>query len=179
MTTPFDPKIHLKQSTSEVASIKNIVSRLHRTLKRDDTVQRTTDDLRAFLQVDRVAIYYFYKEWEGRVTFESLSDPQFSILGDTGPDECFNGEYAAMYASGRVSAIANIETADIAPCHRDFLRHISVQANLVVPILPNAHLWGLLVAHHCQGSRDWSDNDIERIQKSATTLANAPSIKTA
>jgi GAF domain-containing protein len=122
-------------------------------------------------------LYYFYDEWEGRVTSESLSSEKFSILGSTGPDQCFNGEYAQMYREGRVRAIADIETEPIHPCHRDFLRSMQVRANLVVPVLHRPRLWGLLVAHHCQDTRSWLLSDIEAMQKAAEKLAVAPSIQ--
>ena len=157
--------------------LQKVIERLASTLNRDSLVQETTTDLRDFLQVDRVVLYYFYREWEGRVTFESLSKKKFSIFGSTGPDECFNGEYAAMYEAGRVRAIADIEIEPIQACHRDFLRSIQVRANLVVPVLNNRRLWGLLVAHHCQDTRSWSPSDIEAMQKAAETLAMAPSIQ--
>ncbi|MEL6554246.1 MAG: GAF domain-containing protein [Cyanobacteria bacterium J06621_11] len=177
----FNPDSHTRQTGPEVARIQSIVERLHNTLRHDQVVQETTDRLRAFLKVDRVVLYYFYKQWEGRVTFESLSNSQFSILGMTGPDQCFSKEYASLYLDGRVSATANIETADIEPCHRDFLREIRVRANLVVPILPGdgeeKTLWGLLVAHHCQGVRPWLAQDIEQMQAGAEALAKASSIR--
>ena len=159
--------------------LQKVFDRLSATLARDTLVQKTTNYLRDFLQVDRVVLYYFYREWEGRVTFESLRDSKYSIFGSTGPDECFNGEYAALYQAGRVRAIANIETEPIESCHRDFLRNMGVQANLVVPILTNTNqrLWGLLVAHHCQDTRTWSQSDIETMQKAAATLATYPSIQ--
>ncbi|MGB5961100.1 MAG: GAF domain-containing protein [Coleofasciculaceae cyanobacterium] len=159
--------------------LQKVFDRLSTTLARDTLVQKTTNYLRDFLQVDRVVLYYFYCEWEGRVTFESLSDSKFSIFGSTGPDQCFNGEYAALYEAGRVRAIANIETEPIAICHRDFLRNMKVRANLVVPVLinNNKRLWGLLVAHHCQDTRNWSQLDIEIMQKAAVTLATSPSIQ--
>ena len=47
-------------------------------------VQRITHDLRNYLDVDRVLLYYFYRQWEGQVTFESISADEFSILGSTG-----------------------------------------------------------------------------------------------
>jgi GAF domain-containing protein len=146
-------------------------------MERDDLVQETTDRLRETLQVDRVVLYYFYRHWEGRVTFESLSQPEFSILGSTGPDECFNGEYAKMYEEGRVRSIEDIEMAAIAQCHRDFLRTMKVQANLVVPVLTQKGLWGLLVAHHCRSTRTWSESDVKLMQEGAVTLATAPSIR--
>ncbi|MEO8891605.1 MAG: GAF domain-containing protein [Coleofasciculaceae cyanobacterium] len=159
--------------------LQKVFDRLSATLARDTLVQQTTNYLRDFLQVDRVVLYYFYREWEGRVTFESLSASKFSIIGSTGPDQCFNSEYAALYEAGRVRAIANIETEPIAICHRDFLRNMKVRANLVVPVLINTNkrLWGLLVAHHCQDTRTWSQLDIETMQTAAAKLATSPSIQ--
>ncbi|HTL88454.1 MAG TPA: GAF domain-containing protein, partial [Leptolyngbya sp.] len=108
----------------------------------------------------------------------SLSSGEFSILGTTGPDQCFNGEYATMYEAGRVRAIADIEKEPIAQCHRDFLRELKVRANLVVPVLTDKGLWGLLVAHHCRSSRPWSDSDVQLLEFAAKALSTAPSIQT-
>ena len=176
MTTQFDPDIHAKRIDTEVGAFRSILQRLGQTMQRDQLVQTTTEDLRTFLQVNRVVIYYFYTQWEGQVTFEALSSGEFSIYGSTGPDQCFNDEYAELYLAGRLRAIEDIETAAIEPCHRDFLRHLHVRANLVVPILTD-RLWGLLVAHHCQAPKVWSEMDVKRMQEGALTLASASSIK--
>jgi GAF domain-containing protein len=173
----FDPKVHVKRAVPEADELGRICQRLHQTMERDELVQSTTNGLRDFLHADRVVIYYFHKQWQGQVTFESLSHPKFSIYGSTGPDQCFNDEYAALYLAGRCRAIDDIETEPIEACHRDFLRYLQVRANLVVPILTAQGLWGLLVAHHCQGPRPWLASDIEQMQAGALTLASAPSIK--
>ncbi len=172
----FDPNIHARRPTSEVNELGRISQRLQQTVQRDQLVQDTTNELRQFLQVDRVVIYYFYTEWEGQVTFEALSDNKFSIFGSTGPDQCFSDEYAALYLAGRVRAIADIEDEPIAECHRDFLRYLQVKANLVVPILTAHGLWGLLVAHNCQSPRSWSESDIDQMQAGALALAESPAI---
>lgn len=177
MTIQFDPTIHLKQRDSEVGAMKAILQRLSESMQRDQLVQSTTDELRRSLQVDRVVLYYFYNQWEGQVTFESLSSRKFSIYGSTGPDQCFNDEYAALYLAGRVRAINDIQAEPIAPCHRDFLQHLKVRANLVVPILTAQGLWGLLAAHHCQGSKAWSETDIKHMREGALVLASAPSVR--
>lgn len=157
--------------------LEKLLHRLSQTLSEDKLVQRVTDNIRKKLSVDRVVLYYFYRQWTGRVTFESLSSINYSILGSTGPDECFNGEYAALYQNGRVNAIANIETAPIAECHRDFLRTMGVKANLVVPVLSPTGLWGLLVAHHCQSPFNWSEDNIKTMQTGAETLSQASTIR--
>ncbi|ELS01842.1 GAF domain-containing protein [Xenococcus sp. PCC 7305] len=158
--------------------LKQVLSRLSQNLVRDNIVQEVSRSLRNYLGVDRVVLYYFYQQWEGQVTFEALSAPEYSLFGSKGPDDCFNGEYAALYQAGRVSAIEDIETAEIAECHRDFLRKLRVRANLVVPVLPPRGLWGLLVAHHCEQARSWSQEDIEQMQQGARKLAEAESIMT-
>ncbi|GAB4225276.1 MAG: hypothetical protein Kow0049_02860 [Stanieria sp.] len=150
--------------------LQQILKRLSHNLAKDSLVQQVTNKLKISLDVDRVLVYYFYRQWQGQVTFEVISSPQLSILGSTGPDECFNGDYAAMYQAGRVRAIADIETENIADCHRDFLRKLQVRANLVVPVLAQQQLWGLLIAHHCQNPRNWSGYEIQMMQTSAAIL---------
>ncbi len=178
MSTPFNPSTPTNPPVkTEVGALRPLLDRLKQTIQRDQLVQQTTDDLRISLQIDRVALYYFYSEWEGQVTFESLSPTGISIFGSTGPADCFNNEYAAMYLAGRVRAIEDIETEAIAPCHRDFLRELRVRANLVVPILTSRGLWGLLAAHHSSGPRPWSEADVDRMKAGAMVLASAPSIR--
>lgn len=158
-------------------SLTAVFNRLTNTLARDALIQQTIHALREQLQVDRVLLYYLYPGCKGQVTFEALSDPQLSIYGSTGPDECFNGEYAALYLAGRVRAIADIETEPIADCHREFLRDLNVRANLVVPVLSDRGLWGLLIAHHCQAPHQWQAADIDTMRQSAATLATSPLIQ--
>lgn len=172
-----NPESELNEPNNHNRGLQRIVSGITQTLERDALVQYTTDHARIALSVDRVVLYYFFRKWEGRVTFESLSSNEFSIVGSAGPDECFNGDYAAMYLEGRVRAITNIDNEPIADCHREFLRDLQVKANLVVPILTQRGLWGLLVAHHCKSVRHWQDADIQLMKAAAQTLSSAPSIK--
>jgi GAF domain-containing protein len=161
---------------SDIA-LERIFDRLRKDLARDTLIQTTTDRLRAKLDADRIVLYYFYYKWSGRVTFESLSDEKFSIMGSSGPDECFNGEYASLYEAGRTRAVTDIEIEPIAECHRDFLRNLHVRANLVVPVLNQRGLWGLLVAHQCRSTHAWTLAEIAAMQAGANDLAVAPSIQ--
>lgn len=157
-------------------NLSTIANRLANLFKRDVLVQKNLHEIRTAIKVDRVVLYYFYREWKGQVTLESLSDPEFSIFGSTGADDCFNDEYAALYKAGRCRAIADIEKEPINQCHREFLRSIQVKANLVVPVLVKDRLWGLLVAHDCQKPHAWSDEDIEFMKNQANTIQNSPVI---
>ncbi|MCX7594548.1 MAG: GAF domain-containing protein [Fischerella sp.] len=177
MPSYSNPELHPSVTAHRDRGLQKILERLIATMERDELVRQTTNRLRDSLQVDRVVLYYFYCQWQGQVTFEALNASEFSILGSTGPDDCFNHEYAAMYLAGRVKAIPDIELEPIANCHRDFLRSLQVRANLVVPVLTAKGLWGLLIAHHCQAPRCWSQADMELMQKEAQLLATAPCIQ--
>ncbi|MEO1183219.1 MAG: GAF domain-containing protein [Cyanobacteria bacterium J06636_27] len=157
--------------------LKRVLNRLENTIERDTLITGTTNRLRDTFDVDRVVLYYFYSQWDGQVTFESLSSEKWSILGSTGPDDCFNDGYADLYLQGRVRAISDIEAEPIADCHRDFLRGLQVRANLVAPIITDKGLWGLLIAHHCEAPRSWTTSDINMMQVEAKNLALAPSIR--
>jgi GAF domain-containing protein len=177
MENHIELDLNRPSSLSEQQSLQRIIGRISTTLERDDLVQRTTAHLLKSLNADRVVLYYFYRQWQGQVICESLKSDEFSILGETGADECFNDEYAALYEAGRYRAIADIETEPIHDCHRDFLKSIQVRANLAVPVLNSKGLWGLLVTHYCKAPHQWTSAEIESVRTEAKNLAEAPSIR--
>jgi len=162
--------------TSNNRDLSSVLSRITNKLQQDLVVSDALHGLRDILNVDRVALYYFYTKWKGQVTFEAISDHKYSIIGSTGADDCFNLEYAALYLGGRIHPTDDIEKAPISECHRDFLRSLQVRSNLVSPVLTKGKLWGLLVAHQCHDLKIWQTADIEAIRKYSTDLATAPSI---
>jgi GAF domain-containing protein len=181
MTSPLSPSSNSSLPTGQPASsrhgLQRIVNHLTESLQRDVLVQHTVCQLQRTLKTDRVVLYYFYRPWKGQVTYEALSDERYSIFGSTGADECFNVDYAELYLSGRIRAIADVNQEPIQACHREFLQSMQVRANLVVPVLTGKGLWGLLIAHHCQAAHPWFESEIEQMQKGAEILASAPSIQ--
>jgi GAF domain-containing protein len=157
-------------------NLSSVLSRITNKLQQDQVVSDALQKLREHLNVDRVVLYYFYTKWKGQVTFEAVSEPKYSIIASTGPDDCFNLEYAELYLQGRICATDDIEKAPISDCHQDFLRGMQVRSNLVAPVLTNGKLWGLLVGHHCQDVRAWTSSDIDSIRQCSSYLAAAPSI---
>ncbi len=140
-------------------------------MDKDARVQSTIDTLRQHLDIDRVVVYTFNSDRVGRVTFESLSDRQLSILSTSGADDCFNSEYTKLYEDGRIRVMVDIELEPIQSCHREFLRGLKIRSNFIVPILIDRKLAGLLVAHHCQAIYDWSAAHIQVMQATAQDLA--------
>ncbi|MEO0407861.1 MAG: ATP-binding protein, partial [Cyanobacteria bacterium P01_A01_bin.135] len=157
-----------REAFQRLAKQKDLLNQLSSQIRRSlkpEVIQRTTvHEIRRLLNTDRVVIYRFEDDWRGQVVVESVVSPWCSALGDVGADNCFAQAYAELYRQGRVKAIADVNTADIDTCHRDFLQRFQVQANLIVPILVQDGLWGLLITHQCSGPRQWQESEIELLQ---------------
>jgi PAS domain S-box-containing protein len=163
----------LRQQFQRERLIGAIAGRIRRSLKLEKILNATVAEVRQVLQTDRVIIFRFQPNWSGNVVVESVASSCFSIRGRNIYDPCFEQEYVLPYKQGRVLAVEDIYAANLDPCHLDLLAQIQVRANLVVPIVNNAQLWGLLVAHHCCEPRQWQPWEIDLLSALAAQAAIA------
>ncbi len=163
----------LQQQLEKERLIAKITDSIRQTLDLDQILHTAVDQVRRLLQTDRVVAFRFFPDWQGVVEAESVAPGWTKTLGMQIHDCCFNELYAQSYREGRVSAIADIDTADIDPCHVALLKPFQVRANLVVPILQGTELWGLLIAHHCRQSRQWEGENTRLLQQVATQMGLA------
>ncbi|MFQ3637887.1 MAG: GAF domain-containing protein [Cyanobacteriota bacterium] len=145
----------LQLQTQRERLIAQIAQRIRQSLDSSEVLSTTVDEVRQFLQADRVLIYQFRPDWSGRVVVESVGQADWSLCDRVIDDPCFRENWIKPYQQGRVRAINSVHTEDITPCHRDFLLQFQVTANLVVPILVQQQLWGLLLVHQCRHPRQW------------------------
>jgi two-component system, cell cycle sensor histidine kinase and response regulator CckA len=170
---------------SEISSIKNwqqqdykhllcdIALRIRQSLDIDTILQSTVDEVRQFLQTDRVLIFRFQPDLTGTVEVESVDLNWIAIRGTAIQDPCFAEQYIEPFRLGLVTAKTDVQSAGLTPCHLELLRTFQVKANLVVLILQGEHLWGLLVAHHCSQPRQWQTKEIELLKQLAIHLSIA------
>ncbi|MGK7924901.1 MAG: diguanylate cyclase [Spirulina sp.] len=153
--------------------IARISQRIRQSLKLEDILTTTANEVRSFLATDRVILYEIKADGGGRVAVESVGSGWTKILGEDIYDPCFRDKYIQAYRQGRTSSIDDIYTAKIQPCHAELLQQFQVRANLVVPILQGDKLWGLLIAHHCRDRREWKPLEIELLQDLSIHVAIA------
>jgi two-component system, cell cycle sensor histidine kinase and response regulator CckA len=150
-----------------------IAQRIRQSLKLTDILQTTVDEVRQFLQTDRVLIFQFAPDFSGTIVVESVGEKWPSRLAVQIYDECLAESYLEPFQQGKVTEKSDIYTDNIDPCHRNMLATFQVRANLVVPILQDKNLWGLLIAHHCEAPRQWQTLEIELLQQLAVQLGIA------
>lgn len=150
-----------------------VTLKIRQSLQLEEILQTTVIEVQRILQADRVLIFRLWSDGSGIVVKEAVVPGWPVLLGQNLTDPCFQQEYLERYCQGRTSAIADLEKADIKPCHVQFLQQFGVKANLVVPILLREDLWGLLIAHQCASPRQWTSFETEFLQHLANQMGIA------
>lgn len=145
-----------------------ITLRILQSMDLNSIMNQTVEEVRLFLQTDRVLVYRFEPDWSGLMVAESVIQPWDAVFGSKIKDPCFTEKQIEQYKQGRIQAVSNIENSAFNPGHKNLLASLDVKANLVVPIITEEKLWGLLIAQHCTSNRQWHSSEVELL----TQLAN-------
>ncbi|MCC5623477.1 GAF domain-containing protein [Nostoc sp. CHAB 5715] len=155
----------LKRQNLRSQLFAEVTLKIRESLQINEILQTTVTEVQKLLQADRVLIFQLESDGSGTVVQEAVLPGWPVILGKNIFDPCFKEEYIERYRQGRVSAMEDIQTAHIQPCHRKFLQQFAVKANLVVPILIRENIWGLLLAHQCSAPRRWNNFETELLKQ--------------
>ena len=116
-------------------SLGAIALSISQTQSLDYILNTAAQKVRELLKTDRVLMFRFLADGSGVVVAESVTAEFPAILSQNIYDPCFKIHWADVYRLGNISAIADIYTSNIQPCHLELLAQFQVRANLVVPIL--------------------------------------------
>jgi PAS domain S-box-containing protein len=147
--------------------------KIRQSLQIEEILSTSVTEVQKLLNSDRVLVLRLRSNNTVTAVQEAVKSGFPVVLGQDIIDYCFSENYIDKYRQGRISAIANLETADIQPCHLQFLQKFAVKANLVVPILRQNQLWGLLIAHQCANTREWTTWEIELLRQLADQIGIA------
>ncbi len=166
-----EEEVQRQSERSQLLSASTL--RIRQSLNLQDILNTTVQEVRQFLQADRVVIYQFDSDWNGTIVVESVEANWTSAIDITIEDNCFQYGYKQKYEQGRVVATDNIQEANLSPCYKEMLAGFQVRANLVVPILEVNGLWGLLIAHQCSAPRHWQSFEIDSLSQLANQVGIA------
>ncbi|MBE9216034.1 PAS domain-containing protein [Plectonema cf. radiosum LEGE 06105] len=153
----------------------DVTLKIRTSLQIDQILQTSVTEVQKLLHADRVLILRIFSDGSIVVVKEAVVPGLPVVYGQNINDPCFGKEYIEKYRQGRISAITDIEQADIQPCHLELLQRFSVKANLVVPIITQNQLWGLLIAHQCACPREWNEWETELLKQLADQIGIAAS----
>ncbi|MGB7248038.1 MAG: GAF domain-containing protein, partial [Phormidesmis sp.] len=165
----------------------DVTLKIRQSLQLKEIVHTTVNEVRRLLKADRVLIYQVLPDSTGKTISEAVVAPYPSVLGMPFPEEVFPEDYQALYAQGRVRAIADVHSAEagLSECLVEFVEQLGIQSKLIVPIVHPLNpdladdapirkcLWGLLIAHQCRSPRQWSEFELDLMQQLAGQISLA------
>ena len=166
-------RLQLQQRIERERLVSDITRRIHQTLDLNEVLQTAVDEVRRFLQTDRVLLFRLHEDGQGDVVTESVGPHWTSLRAESYHDPCLKTEHIDYFRQGQVALRPDIHNGSVDQCHVQLLDKLEVQANLVVPILQNGHLWGMLIAHNCVEPRQWQPLEVELLQDIAAQVGIA------
>lgn len=170
----------LNKNQQQQKLIAETALRIRQTTDLASILNTAVQEVQLLLDCDRVVIYQFDANMLGSVAAESVKAGWKKSLGADITDTCFKEKGAIHYEKGGTLAIDNIYESGLSPCHIKLLEQYQVKANAIAPIListalahKKSRLWGLLIAHQCQGFRHWELDEVELLDKLGVQLAIA------
>ncbi|MBE9097398.1 PAS domain S-box protein [Tychonema sp. LEGE 07203] len=165
-------EIALRQQFEQERLVEAIARRVRQSLQLEEILNTTVAELQQVLLADRVLVYQLLLEG-GRVIAEAVAEGCSPLVDRYFGEEVFPAESYQLYLQGRICAISELDNPSITPCMLEFMKEIEVKAKLVVPIIQHGKLWGLLIAHQCDGPRDWQEWEINLFHQLINQLAIA------
>lgn len=152
--------------------------RIRRSLDLESVLQATVEEVRQLIKADRVLIYRLDSDG-GMTIAEATSHPQWSIIARVIKDACLEQAWLEPYQQGHIFTAADVDRANLSPCHLEFLKSFQVKANVAIPILLTAadssadRLWGLLIVHQCSRTRNWQESELALLRLLTVQVAIA------
>jgi methyl-accepting chemotaxis protein PixJ len=137
----------------------------------------TTQEVRAMLKTDRVALYEFQPDWSGSFIAEAFGQGWSPLVGTevgTNVEDTFLKETkGGRYANGESLAVEDIYTEGHDPCHVRLLEKFQARAYVLVPVFVDGKLWGILGAYENAQPRTWEEEEIGLLNQIALQMGVA------
>ena len=148
-------------------------------------VKMTIEQVQHLLQVDRVVIYQLnvplksdsqlQKNSFNTVTYEAKASEIIPSILNFSEDDCFSeiNECTQRYSKNFTLVVNDIAKSNLEPCLLNLMQKLAVKAKVVIPIVVKNKLWGLLIAHQCFSTRQWTTSEVNFLQCISEYLAVA------
>ncbi len=156
-------------------AVRDAVADLSRTDTIDELLQAAVEQVRQITEFDRVMLYRFDREWNGKVVAEDHADGLESFLGLHYPSGDIPPQARALYRVNWLRSIRDVDAQDVplvplsdpttdqpldlslaalrsvSPIHCEYLRNMGVTASMSISLLIDGELAGLIACHHYSG----------------------------
>ena len=169
----------LNNSIERQRALTEVVSRIRSSLDVNLILQTTCQEARHLLEVERVAVYQFNKDWSGEFVAQfGKVVPEWKHIAPFGKDLVWEDTHLQETQGGRYRrnetfAVADVSQSGHSRCHMAILEEYQIRAYAIAPIFVGRRLWGLLAAYQHSAPRDWATFDVEFLAQIGAQLGVA------
>ncbi|NUN64729.1 response regulator [Pseudanabaena biceps] len=168
-------ELKIRQQAEQEQLLGAMTKRMRSSLNLSKILNTTVEDVLQILKADRILVCQLSSDWTGSIIAEAVLPNYQKTLNIYLPEGVIDQESYDHYHQGGIFLLDDREDKNqlVLPSVIEFLKEIQAKAVLSVPIIHNKTLWGLLVAHQCDGSRQWQNWEINLLKQTANQLAIA------
>ena len=163
----------LQQQYRRSKLLAEFTRKIHQTLKLEDILQTAVSEVRDLLQADRVLIAQLQPDRLEMIVSESVGPKWPKMLDQLLPKDTSLRLYRRDTNRPEIQIDNDINKVRLEPQFKEILQRMGVKSRLVVPIYIENRLWGLLIAHHCQVTREWQSFEVELLEQFADPIGIA------
>ncbi|MBD1929020.1 PAS domain S-box protein [Trichocoleus sp. FACHB-90] len=150
------------------------LGRIRSSLNLEQILNTTVEEVRSFLQADRVFIGHTDGNGKGKVIVESVNSNYPSILGWVLDDESSLADLRTMFEENCVRMVEDTSKVQVPEAIASYHNDYQVKSVLAVPISVHGQgLLGALIVNQCSGSRRWEPMEIDLLEQLGTQVAIA------
>ncbi|MGC1307433.1 MAG: GAF domain-containing protein, partial [Phormidesmis sp.] len=142
--------------------LSSLSDKLRQTSDRETIFRNATRDARKLLNVDRVAICQFRKDYSLEFVAESKVSGIDSMIGVVSADTYLQEQKGGRFQKNEPFVVDHIERdPNLSPCHVELLADFGIKACALVGIFQGQKLWGWLAAYQHNDSRHWESSEVK------------------
>lgn len=182
-------------------AVAKVIDKIRQSLDIESIFLTTTQEMRALLNTDRVAVYRLNPDYTGEFVAESVSpgwlplvERQHQIrrleesvnscsrmrtlfqnneIGTTSTDPYLQSSLSGKIADNQSYVVSDIYARGFNECYLQVLEQYQCKAYAIVPIYQGQKLWGMLAAYQNDGPREWEDAEVNLLSQIANQLSVA------
>ncbi|MEB3219322.1 MAG: GAF domain-containing sensor histidine kinase [Nostocales cyanobacterium 94392] len=190
----------LEKQIAQEKLLNQVITQTRKTLDLSLIITTTINQVRKFLELDRLVVYKFNElelnpqnlnrnnshsslpilqnpsSYTGCVVHEVLASDSISSVLNYSEERCLipSSRCWDKFRQGFTLAVSDVEkTYALEECLLKYLKKSQVKAKFAAPIVFEEKLWGLLIAHQCNGTHDWTQSETILLTSVAEQLAIA------
>ncbi|PMB27949.1 histidine kinase [Fischerella thermalis CCMEE 5198] len=163
----------LRLSAQRDRLLTETLMRIRQSLNINEILQTTVNEVREFLQADRVFIALNDSRDLFKMIAESVNPQYPSVLNWKKKDETLLQELRTKLLTDKVRVVEDITQTTVSPHLAALYQQFQTKASLAVPIMLGKELFGALIANSCAKPRCWQQIEIDLLQQISEQLAIA------